>query len=144
MRHFLSSRFRSTGSRYSFGIAVCIVAALMALPLFIGSAVSPIRPIDNQYKVQSTTPANSHGTVAAPSLNFLNPLPQAGPATVDTFAGDCTTSKSVFNLQDTDLGVCAKFTNAAPGWRVIWSNANFIAVQNTPITTANGTATFTL
>ena len=138
------SRFRYSGSRYSIGIAVCIVAALLALPLFIGSAVSPIRPIDNQNKVQSTTPANSHGTVAAPGLNFLNPLPPTAPPTVDTFAGDCTTPKTVFNLQDTDLTVCAKFTNASPGWRVIWSNANFIAVQNTPITTANGTATFTL
>ena len=138
------SRFRYNGSRYSIGIALCIVAALLALPLFIGSAVSPIRPIDNQNKVQRTTPANSHGSVEAPSLNFLNPLPQAAPPTVDTFAGDCTTPKSVFNLQDTDLTVCAKFSNAAPGWRVIWSNANFIAVQNTPITTTNGTATFTL
>src|SRR5204863_1039397 len=45
---------------------------------------------------------------------------------------------------DTDLKVCAKFTNAVPGWRLIWSNANFVAVQNTPVTTANGSGTFTL
>lgn len=138
------SRFHYRGSPYFIGIAVCIVAALLALPLFIGSAVSPITPIDNQNKVQSATPANSHGIVEAPSLNFLNPIPQAAPPTVTTFAGDCTTPKTVFNLQDTDLTVCAKFSNASPGWRVIWSNANFVAVQNTPITTANGTATFTL
>jgi len=138
------SRFHYRGSPYFIGIAVCIVAALLALPLFIGSAVSPITPIDNQNKVQSATPANSHGIVEAPSLNFLNPIPQAAPPTVTTFAGDCTTPKTVFNLQDPDLTVCAQFSNAAPGWRVIWSNANFVAVQNTPITTANGTATFTL
>src|SRR5215467_9741787 len=104
------SRFRYSGSRYSIGIAVCIVAALLALPLFIGSAVSPIRPIDIQNKVQSTTPANSHGTVAAPGFNFLNPLPPTGP-TLATFAGDCTTPKTVFNVRDTDLTVCAQFTN---------------------------------
>jgi uncharacterized repeat protein (TIGR01451 family) len=132
------------GSRYSIGIAVCIVAALLALPLFIGSAVSPIRPVDNQNKVQSSTPANSHGSVEASSLNFLNPLPQAAPTTLDTFAGDCSTAKSVFNLQDPDLSVCAKFTNAQSGWRVIWSNAHFLAVQSTTLTTPNGSATFTL
>src|SRR5215213_8551900 len=144
MQNTLPSRFRYRRSRYSIGIAVCIVAALLALPLFIGSAVSPIRPIDNDNKVQSTTPANSHSSVAASAFNFLNPLPQAAPTTIDTFAGDCTTPKSVFNLQDTDLVVCAKFTNAQIGWRLIWSNADFIAVQTVPLTTQHGTATFTL
>src|SRR6185369_8122862 len=112
--------------------------------LFIGSAVSPIRPVDNQDKVQSPAPANSHGSVEASSLNFLNPLPQAAPTTLDTFAGDCSTPKSVFNLQDADLTVCAKYTNAQAGWRLIWSNANSIAVQTVPVTAPNGTATFTL
>ena len=137
------SRFRYTGSRYPIGIAVCIVAALLALPLFIGSAVSPIRPIDNN-NVQSAAPANSHGGVATSSFNFLNPVPQAAPTTLETFAGDCTTSKTLFNLQDTNKTVCAKFTNAQIGWRLIWSNANFVAVQTVPLTTQHGTATFTL
>ena len=144
MLNTLPSRFRYTGSRYAIGIAICIVAALLALPLFIGSAVSPIRPVDNQNKVQSAMPTNSHSSVAASSFNFLNPLPQAAPTTLETFAGDCTTPKTVFNLQDTDLTVCAKFTNAKIGWRLIWSNANFVAVQDTPLTTQHGTATFTL
>lgn len=69
---------------------------------------------------------------------------QAGPVTLDTFAGNCTDPKTVFNLQDTDLTVCAKFTNAQPGWRVIWSNAHFTAVQTVEITAANSSATFTL
>jgi uncharacterized repeat protein (TIGR01451 family) len=71
-------------------------------------------------------------------------MPQAGPLTLETFAGDCTTPKSVFNLQDTDLTVCAKFTNAVPGWSVIWSNANGVAVQTSVVTAADSTATFTL
>ena len=33
---------------------------------------------------------------------------QAGPVTVETFAADCTSTKTVFNLQDTDLTVCAQ------------------------------------
>ena len=143
MLNNVPSRFRYTGSRYPIGIAVCILAALLALPLFIGSAVSPIRPVDNQNKVQSAN-ANSHESVVASRFNFLNPLPQAAPPTVETFAGDCTTPKTVFNLQDTDLTVCAKFTNAQSGWRLIWSNANFVAVQTVPLTTQHGTATFTL
>src|SRR6185503_14350227 len=138
------SRFRYAGSRYSLGIAVCIIAALLALPLFIGSAVSPIRPIDNDNHVQSAIPANSHSTIAASTFNFLNPLPQAAGPTVETFAGDCTTPKSVFNLQDADLTVCAKFTQAQIGWQLIWSNANSIAVQTVPLTTQHGSATFTL
>jgi uncharacterized repeat protein (TIGR01451 family) len=144
MLNTLPSRFRYHGSRHSIGIAVCIVIALLALPLFIGSAVSPIRPINNDIKVQSAIPANSHGIIAASSFNFLNPLPQAAPTTLATFAGDCTTPKSVFNVQDTDLTVCAKITNASPGWRVIWSNAHFVAVQTTTLTAANTTSTFTL
>jgi uncharacterized repeat protein (TIGR01451 family) len=138
------SRFRYSGSRYSIGIAACIVAALLALPLFIGSAVSPITPVDNQNNVQSATPDYSHSSITSSPFNFLNPLPPPAPVTVDTFAGDCTTAKTVYNVQDSDLAVCAKFTNATPGWRAIWSNANFVAVQNTPITTPTGTVTFTL
>jgi uncharacterized repeat protein (TIGR01451 family) len=63
---------------------------------------------------------------------------------VDTFAGNCTTPKTVYNIRDTDLTVCAKFTNAVPGWRVIWSNAHGVAVQTSTITAANSSATFTL
>lgn len=140
MLNTLSSRFRYIGSRYSIGIAVCIVAALLALPLFISSAVSPI----NNDKAPSATRPDPNTTVAASSFNFLAPLPQAAPLTLDTFASDCTTQKSVFNVQDTDKTVCAKFTNAVPGWIVIWSNAHFVAVQSSTITAANSSATFTL
>ena len=88
--------------------------------------------------------AASHSSVAASTFNFAAPFPQGGPVTVETFAGDCTTPKSLFNLQDSDLVVCAKFTNVTPGWRVIWSNAHFLAVQSTSTTAQNGSATFTL
>ncbi|HET6854496.1 MAG TPA: immunoglobulin-like domain-containing protein [Pyrinomonadaceae bacterium] len=139
-----ASRFRYRGSRSYIGLAVFIVGALLALPLFIGSAVSPIKSIAITQTVSSSMPADPERVVAAPNFNFLMPLPQAGPVTVETFASDCTTAKSVYNVQDTDLTVCAKISNALPGWRVIWSNGRSVAVQTTALTAANTSATFTL
>jgi uncharacterized repeat protein (TIGR01451 family) len=134
------------GPRTFVMIAVSIVVgALLALPLFIGSAAAPTKSIDRsaiQYQLDnSTVPSNPN--VAIPNFFFQGP-PPPNPVTVDTFAGDCTTPKSLYNLQDTDLTVCAKFTNAAPGWSVIWSNAHFVAVQSAAVTGATGSATFTL
>jgi uncharacterized repeat protein (TIGR01451 family) len=74
---------------------------------------------------------------AVPSL-----VPQSSSVTVTTYASDCTTPKTLFNLQDTDKTVCAKVTGAQPSWQIIWSNANFLAVQNAPV--GSGTSTFTL
>jgi uncharacterized repeat protein (TIGR01451 family) len=139
-----TSRFYFKGSRSHIGFAVLIVGALLAFPFFIGSAGSSITPITIENKTTSSLPADSHSSIAAPNFNFLQPLLPAGPVTLDTFAGDCTTSKSVFNVQDTDKTVCAKFTNAGVGWRLIWSNAKSVAVQTTTLTTTNGSATFTL
>jgi len=77
------------------------------------------------------------------NFNFL--LPQASPPTVATFASNCTTSQTVFNVQNpAHLTVCAKFTGATPGWRVLWSNARGVTVQNTAITAANSSTSFTL
>lgn len=129
--------------RYLISAVFIVVAALLALPLFIGSASSPTTPIDRSlitHKPDNSTLSAQESVVR--NFNFL--LPQAAPTTVATFASDCTTSKTVFNVQDTDLTVCAKFTNATPGWRVIWSNARFVAVQNNAITAPNSSATFTL
>ena len=139
-----TSRFYFKGSRSHITFAVLIVGALLTFPFFIGSAGSSITPIAIENKTTSSLPADSRSSIAAPSYNFLTAFPQAGSVTLQTFAGDCSTPKSVYNIRDTDLTVCAKFTNAVPGWRLIWSNANFIAVQNTAITTANGSGTFTL
>jgi uncharacterized repeat protein (TIGR01451 family) len=124
--------------------AFIVVGALLALPLFIGSASSPTIPVNrNTINDQiNNSLTSSRQPVVVPGLNFF--MPQAAPVTVDTFASNCTDPKTVFNVQDTDLTVCAKFTNAQPGWRVIWSNARFISVQSNTITAANGSATFTL
>lgn len=134
-----------SGPRSYVVLAVFIViGALMALPLFIGSAYSPTTSIErNSIKEQiNNSPASSPHNVTLPNFNFL--MPQAAPVTVETFASNCTDPQTVFNVQDTDKTVCAKFTGAQPGWRIIWSNARSVAVQSSIITTANGSATFTL
>jgi uncharacterized repeat protein (TIGR01451 family) len=140
-------RSLSNGSRRFVLIAMSIVVgALLALPLFIGSAAAPTKLIDKsavKVNFDNYTPAARHD-VALPNFNFLLPMPQSGPMTVEMFASDCITPKTEFNVQDTDLIVCAKFTNAAPGWRLIWSNSHFVAVQTTPLTALDGSATFTL
>ena len=124
--------------------AFIVVGALLALPLFTGSASSPTTLVNTSPISQPQNRAIHfpRQNVTVPGFNFL--APQAGPVTLDTFAGDCTTPKTVYNVQDTDLAVCAKFTNATPGWQVIWSNARGMAVQTSAITAANSTATFTL
>lgn len=138
-----NSRSLRSGPRSYVIVAVFIVAAaLLALPIFIGSASAP-RPIDS-IAAKGKIDNSSRNNVAIPGFNFLPSMPQAGPVTVDTFAGDCTTPKTVFNVQDPDLTVCAKFTNAVPGWTVIWSNPRGTAEQTAPIMAADSSATFTL
>jgi uncharacterized repeat protein (TIGR01451 family) len=131
--------------RFALLAVFVVVGALLALPLFIGSASAPTAPVNKTTTIHEIDNATATSyRVLSPSFNFFNPTPQAGPVTVDTFAGNCTDPKTVYNLQDPDLKVCAKFTNAVPGWTVIWSNARGTAVQTSAITAANSTATFTL
>lgn len=125
--------------------AFIVVGALLALPLFIGSASAPTMPLNKvavEHKIENSTFA-SQKHVVIPSFFFQTPNPP-NPVILDTFAGNCTDPKTVYNLQDTDLIVCAKFTNATPGWTVIWSNAPGTAVQTASITAASASATFTL
>ena len=141
-------RSLSNGSRTFVMIAVSIVVgALLALPLFIGSASTTSTPSATssvQHKIDKLS-ATSSRNLEFSNFNLFDPVPQAGPVTLETFAADCTTPKAVYNVQNpNDLTVCAKFSNALPGWRVIWSNARFIAVQSSIITSGDGTATFTL
>ena len=136
-----TSRFRIRGSRSLIGLS-CLVLLLLALPVFIGAAVSPANSGPKQEQLYRSRPFDSG--IVTPNFNFLQPFPQAMPVTLATFAGDCTTPKTVFNLQDADLTICAKFTNAAPGWQLIWSNSLAIAVQTVNVATTDGSASFTL
>jgi uncharacterized repeat protein (TIGR01451 family) len=74
---------------------------------------------------------------------LLTPL-FSGTPTIQTFAGDCSTPKTVFDVQDSDKTVCAHVTGGSFFWQLIWSNANFVAVQTNPITSDPQDITFTL
>src|SRR5262249_5951979 len=85
------------------------------------------------------------GRVSPPDSSIIGNPPQftvsEGPA-VGVFASDCTTPKSVFNLQDTDKTVCAKVTGGDASQFILWSSADFVLKQSTPLGT--GESTFTL
>ena len=130
--------------RYALLAVFVVAGALLALPLFNGSASAPTAPVNKTTFTEIDNTTAAVPGVLSPGFNFLTPMPQSGPVSVETFAGDCTTPKTVFNVQDPDLVVCAKFTDAVPGWTVIWSNARGTAVQTSGITAANSSATFTL
>ena len=126
--------------------ASIVVGALLAFPLFTGSASAPTKSTNRsavQYQLENST-VPSQPNIAIPNFFLQGPPAPPSPVTLETFAGDCTTPKSLYNLQDTDLVVCAKFTHAAPGWSVLWSNAHFNVVQSATVTAATGSATFTL
>ena len=141
-------RSRSLTLRFS---AILVLAGLLVGSFYGSSAASVSRNILSNQNAASVGNQNTPFLTMAQlsgSLSFggnyaslLTPPPPA-PPTVTTYAGDCSTAKSVFNLQDADKTVCAKVTDADPGWQIIWSNAKFIAVQNVPV--GGGTSTFTL
>jgi uncharacterized repeat protein (TIGR01451 family) len=129
---------------------ILILVALIVSGLYLGAAASGTTNTAPQSQgfaarnVKATRPQIDFGG-SSPVGNWLAPIlsPQANQVTVTTYAGDCTTPKTVFNVQDADKTVCAKFTNVGSEWRVIWSNAHFVAVQDTAIP-ANNSSTFTL
>jgi uncharacterized repeat protein (TIGR01451 family) len=110
-----------------------------------GEALHSLNGLTSQHSISSAHPmAIATRFDIAPPASFLLPVMPQSQSMVATYAGDCTTPKTVFNLQDTDKTVCAKVSGARPGWRVIWSNANFIAVQTNTLTQSDQDVTFTL
>jgi len=82
----------------------------------------------------------------AASLLLPVPMPQAGPEDIATYAADCTTPKSIFNLGET---VCAKYANA-PTYaffalrRVTWINTVGFVFQPQDVTVSDDSVTFTI
>ncbi len=135
-------------------MAFLILVGLVATSSFLTSTASSSNAISPNPKLTGDsnrqaiaaedsffTTLNSIGIQPSSTVSLPFMAPQA-PITLTTYAGDCTTPKSVFNLQDMDLTVCAKVTGFSPGWVLIWSNAKFVQVQNAPV--GNGESTFTL
>jgi uncharacterized repeat protein (TIGR01451 family) len=133
--------------------AILVLAGLLAGSLYWSSAASASKITSPNQKAAVVRDeitarlvvAELSGSLSSRGGSYasLLTLPQAPPPiTVTTYAGDCETPKSVFNLQASEFSVCAKVTGAQPGWVIIWSNANFVDVQNVPVGT--GESTFTL
>ena len=118
------------------------LAFLIAVPIYISSSVQATGgkiPSDAANIAPSKVSLLNRTT--AP-VNLLPFLPQAGPS-IATYESDCTTPKTVFNIQASEFDVCAKATGFSPGQEILWSNANFVLVQrSTP--NGNGESTFTL
>lgn len=135
--------------------AILVLAGLLVSGVYWNSAASTakkafINPSVDTARDEVTAPVvaadlagvTSLGTGSYYSLFLLPPPPP--PITITTYASDCSTPKTVFNLQDPDPGktICAVVTGGQPSWRIIWSNADHVAVQNVPV--GSGTSTFTL
>lgn len=129
--------------------AILILAGLLASGFYWSSAAATSNKALAQKQVAAaetiTAPSTVSNSLTSPSRGagrFLSMfLPQAAPS-VAIYASDCSTPKTEFNIQDTDKTVCAKVTGGQSFWRVLWSNADFITVQNSPVGT--GESTFTL
>ena len=136
------------------GVFIILAAAVVAVPVYSvrSDSLPATRASQGSKLVKTSAKAREVGPLAtwnstapAPWLSPLSlplPAPQS-PLTITTYAGDCSTPKTVFNLQDADLTVCAKITGADPDWRIIWSNAQFVAVQNVALGTGENTFTLT-
>lgn len=130
------------------------VVACLVIPVYVGSANSNFaRPkLSRPNKTDNTKPIRNAGLKRLPLplvtqpisaiLNFLTPPPPSPPSIVTYSDAACTVPQSVFNLANSEFTVCAKVTGGVAGQQILWSNANFIQVQNTPLGT--GESTFTL
>jgi uncharacterized repeat protein (TIGR01451 family) len=132
--------------------AFALLALLIGSGLYTASSASSRKRLSSSpaaagatARPESRPEAGASGALTAVP-NYAAPLmPQAAPpVSVQTYAGDCTTPKTVFNLQDSDKTVCAKVTGALSYWRLIWSDSRFLAVQNSALTSGTQDVTFDL
>ncbi|HJU55190.1 MAG TPA: HYR domain-containing protein [Pyrinomonadaceae bacterium] len=99
----------------------------------------------------ATTLGTWKATIADPSDSSINPAPfdvSAAPASIATYAADCSTPKTVFNYGDT---ICAKVTGVDTGInrRIAWVDpSNYIRENGgnlfTPVTTDPQSESFVL
>jgi uncharacterized repeat protein (TIGR01451 family) len=116
-----------------------VLAVLVAVAISIASSASAVRETSPSSAVEEA-PSILLSLNRTP-LKLMPFLPQAAP-TIATYESDCTTPKTVFNLAAMEFNVCAKAIGFSPNQVIIWSNANFIAVQSAPV--GSGESTFTL
>src|SRR5258708_18345995 len=149
-----SAEFRLSQIRF-LGIVPRFAALLMLMGLvassaYIGSSASSSDGLLTRKSVGSPVIglSDSNSTVRPPRMpgyaSLLAPLPPA-PETIETFAGDCTTSKTVFNVGDT---ICVKVSGVPLSTffprRLILVNANFTIIDTADIASDPQTNTFVL
>ena len=125
------------------------VVAVVAVPFYSVRSSSMSQIQDSSATTVAAAGATTQGTFVdsnfgspfSSRLGFFAMTPQSGSVTVATYAADCTTARTVFHPNDT---ICAHVTGATPGWQLIWSNPNFVAVQTNDITSSTQDITFTL
>ena len=136
--------------------AFLILAGLFGSGLYSASSASPAKGGASKQNSAVTNEAArpvSYSKGAVSGVSPSSPLPGyrpllapvfSGPPTVETFAGDCSTRKTVFDLQDADKTVCAHVSGGLSVWLLVWSNANSVAVQTNPVSPVTQDVTFTL
>src|SRR5688572_9217708 len=117
-----ASHNRNLNSAIVRAVSLLIFIGLLVTSSLWISSASLVKKSSHQPPSAPNAPASTAATSkvskqsAWPSSlrtrNFgsLLTLQQGQPVTVTTYAGNCTTAKSVFNVQDNDKTVCAKVT----------------------------------
>src|SRR5262245_21518806 len=109
------AKFRSGLRSLSVVSVLVLFGVLLALPVLVESASSSNIVTDTKtvsHKPDTLDLLKTQRTPAVTALKFLTPMQQG--ITLETFATDCTTPKSTYNVQDSNRTVCAKFTGALP------------------------------
>lgn len=132
------SRNAITWARFSAALLLAVLGAVLLLPI---SSASTFR----QKEVKQLRSAGSTQRTQLRSV-FTASLQPPFFETVETFAANCTTPKTSFNLGET---VCAKVTGAPAGGpfasrRFQWANTNPFVVRENDIVTSTQTDSFTL
>src|SRR5438552_18125947 len=96
-----------------------ILAAVVAVPFYSAQSSSP--PSGALSDEPSNVRGNGLPLLTAGRYSSLftppqGPPPPGSPFPITLYAGDCSTPKTVFDVQDTDKTVCAKITGGAPAF----------------------------
>jgi len=119
--------------------------AAVIVPFYASSASSSIgkvrRNAPNAGRLSSSIASTRTGIGARAVTSFL-PVPQATPAPIATFASDCTTPKTDFDLGET---VCAKASGVPVTlfpWRITWVDPRGF-VREADIASSNDSTQYT-
>jgi uncharacterized repeat protein (TIGR01451 family) len=137
----LISAFGIHRHQFLWAVTLLMLFGLSATAFYSGSSASSS---SERATKKNATESSEAAPIRASGLGAIlraAPTPTPPATTVETFASGCSTPQSVFSRGDT---VCAKVSGGAIGWRVIWSNSSFVAVQTSTLTAANQNVNFTL